>query len=364
MEPNRDAYVLDHVLVTQARFASRSWWVAGRPVCLQVGGSYLKPLSRFGDHAYPEDRFMGLMDDCYSAGIVRPSSYADFFNQKYRSPSVWHSVNADLKDCLHGGWEQAKTIGMVEKRVTKYDINSAYLWAITRGLPDPKSFEPSGHVNGKPGMWRVDLKEPDESLPYPFNIKHRDILVSNDEVELYSLSSRIRKVICGVTWRRQLIDTEPMVETILGLPAAKQVSRCFWGRWMSFTPIQCRTSGGGDWNMSNRVANAVWAHMTISTLKMKIWPYAKDSVHVFVDSVITDREVPTGTAIGDWRKQETYEQLNIEGPGIYGVPGQSLEKHAGRPKETAHGTKGQGAAAAGGGVDPAQVGGASRGRGV
>jgi hypothetical protein len=76
--------------------------------------------------------------------------------------------------------------------------------------------------------------------------------------------------------------------------------------------------------------------MIVSRVKMRLWEYSNNAVHVFVDSVITTDKLRTGDSLGDWRLEKTYlNGVNIKLPGQYGALDESrLEKFAGAPLDS------------------------------
>lgn len=318
-------------------YSSRHWRANGRLVSLQLKeGGIIKRLSAFPDHANDETAFLDLMEQCAQRDIKRPSSYADFFYQCYTSPRLRWSVNALFYCYLAGGWEQARMTGILRGPHRKYDLNSAYFWSLAQGLPDPKSlrFSPKpraySDVQGfsSPGLYVISIEAPSWNWPYPFNTRRSFYIATTSEIEAYGLP-----VSCyhsGVTWSRT-IDIDPMVSLVLSLPASKCVARSFWGRWASTNRVECCMSSGKRWMIRNPIINMVWAHLIVSRVKLHIWQAAVTAAHVFVDSIITDQELETGDALGDWRLVKEYpDGLEIHAPGVYGIPNQPLEKHAGR----------------------------------
>jgi hypothetical protein len=333
-----DSYVRQYVLVELVRDGhARRWWRAnGRIVSLELKDrGILKPLEAFPEHAHDESTFGALMEHCYARGIKRPSSYADMFNQSYTGPRITWSKNAQFLPLFAGGWQQARVRGEVKERLRNYDIRSAYLWSLSHGLPDPYTYRfsrsPSySDVQGfrRDGLYVVELGNVTTALPYPFNVSAKHHIASTQEIEAYQLP--IKRYHFGVTWDRT-IDTAPMVDLIMSFPCWKLVARGYWGRWASAAKVETETASGKRWTMANPALNVIWAHAIVSRVKLRLWQECCDAHHVFVDSVITDRELPVGDSIGDWRLAADYpDGLRILGPGIYGPRSGPLHKHAGR----------------------------------
>lgn len=334
---NHDSYVSDPVMSDLLPHARRWWRVNGRIVSMQLkdGGAMVKRVQAFTDHCQNEETFLTLMEQCYTRGIKRPSSYSDFFYQVFTSPRLRYSVNALFASHFRGGWQQARATGALRGHFRKYDINSAYFWSLSHGLPETTTIRfsrrPSySDIGGfaKPGLYVVSLEQSDFSLPYPFNFPSHYYLASTHEIEHYQLP--VTEYHSGVTWTASR-DVAPVLDLILSLPASKQVSRSYWGRWASGAQVECCTESGKRWKLHNPVANFVWAHIIVSRVKMRIWQEATRAAHVFVDSVVTTRELPTGAALGDWRLVQEYPTgVHIQGAGTYGPPENPTEKHSGK----------------------------------
>lgn len=219
--------------------------------------------------------------------------------------------------------------GVLRGRWRKYDLNSAYLWASTLGMPKVKSFRMSRNPGRLPGMYNLELVQPVESLPYPFNVA-RFVNATTAEIDLYNLP--IRRIINGVIWE----DAHPedcITRVVKQFTFAKQVSKSYWGRWCSQTPIECNTPSR-TWELRNPLLNLVWAHFLISAVKRKVWQDGKNAAHVFVDSIITRDELPTGDAVGDWRHERTYEDgIKIRHAGYFGPRIGAPDKTTGEKKK-------------------------------
>ena len=64
---------------------------------------------------------------------------------------------------------------------------------------------------------------------------------------------------------------------------------------------------------------------------MRLWEYSKHAAHVYVDSVITTEQLPTGDELGDWRLEKTYPAgVFVKGAGQYGdLNAHKMERYAG-----------------------------------
>ena len=196
-------------------------------------------------------------------------------------------------------------------------MQSAYLWAATLGLPDTRTYTRSLRPNfGKhDGIFRIQLIAPSIGAPFPFN-RAVECLASNLEIETYNL--RIGKIIDGVVWKNTLA-ADSLLKAMRAVSTWKQAGRMYWGRWAQMQRIEC-AANGKRWNIPNLALNIPWAHLIVSRVKMRLWENASNAVHVFVDSVITPDTLKTGTNLGDWRLEKTYQNgVLIRKPGQYGA---------------------------------------------
>lgn len=309
------------------------WWtVRGVTVSAKLKrGGMVKRWEHLSNHVLKgETAFLGLMDECAAVGVVRPSSYADIFAQRFRSPAIAHSINALLSPGFGGGWQEAVLTGTFVKPLFRYDINSAYLWSLVhQGLPDPSTFYVlRDYLSGVPAVYL--LYSPEVSgLPYPFSRPNRFVLASHEEMRVYRLDPAL--VVYGIGWTHT-IGQAKLAEIVATCPASKFVSRSYWGRWASRTGVRCNTPNK-QWRIRNPTRNLVWAHLIIAAVKLRVWTATPRVFHVFVDSIITDEELPVGNGIGEWRLDKSFaDGLTILGPGFYGVPGCPMEKHSGLAK--------------------------------
>lgn len=335
VEKGRDSYVHRALLPDLLPHSVRFWKVAGRIVSVQLrGGGVVKPVDDFHEHYPTEADFLTFMEDCYTRGIVRPSSYSDLFAQRFTSPRVQWTYNSFFSEWFAGGWEDARQTGILPGHWKKYDLNSAYLWSLTQGLPDVDTFrftrhlERSDEAGTKPGLYLISLDKPYLELPYPFNVARKYVIASSDEIDAYELQPTV--VHSGVTYK-MLPSVQHMVDLIYDSPCPKLVARSYWGRWISRADVHCHaTSTGKHWPIRNPFLNTVWAHSIVSRVKTRIFTQVKNFAHVFVDSVITLADLPTGVGLGDWRLEARYmDGVQVRGPGIYGTP-QQLDRHAGQ----------------------------------
>lgn len=326
LSPGQDGYVTPPTLARQLRHARRWWSFNGRTTTVErADGTLIKSLSPFTAHP-TLDQFNELItESAYVAGVHRPTGYADVFHKLYPSPYTTPSYNAVLRQRFAGGWQEALAPGYHKGEWRRYDLRSAYLWAATGGLPSPKSYRPIDGFQRHPALYRLELEYARPGLPFPFSCS-TDVLAADWEVDLYDLP--VRRVIAGISWRRE-VDVRPLVEAVQAVSYWKLPARMFWGRWAQVGAVECATPDK-RWKMRNPRANIVWAHLIVARVRSKLWQAASGAAHVYVDSLITQSKLRTGTSPGDWRLEETYPGgVVVKGPGHYGHPHRAPEKMAG-----------------------------------
>lgn len=336
VEPGRDAYVSLGPLRTIAAAAVRWWTFHSVPTTVELSGRpserYAKLWDRFTEHG-EEGAMRELLREYESFGVNRPGGYADVFHDQYNSFRVAWSVNSMLAPAFAGGWQAALKTGAFRGVFYKYDLRSAYMWAGSLGMPDPKTYRRSTVIRSdRDGVYRVILSRPVSGAPFPF-FRARECLVTNEEIETYSLP--VERVVTGVTWGG-LLDPAKMLDAIRLTSTWKQTGRSYWGRWGQTTRVECHCRAK-SWVLPNIAANVPWAHLIVSRVKSKLWQAADAStVHVYVDSLLTQKRLATGSEIGDWKLEKTYRNgVLVRGPGQYGdLKAERLERMAGVPKDS------------------------------
>lgn len=321
LERGRDAYATQAHMRAYLPDALRTWEVAGRLTSMQMPGEgMVKGIDRFAHrHVVTEESFSEFLKECAFFDCPRPSSYSSVFHTVYKSPRVRWSLHALFAPWFVGGWQQARKVGLLPGTWRQYDMNSAYLWAVTRGLPDVDSMRVSNVVGRWPGMYALELTHTLENLPYPFNT-NRVVNATTEELDAYALP--VARILGGVIWSGE-IDGAPIVDAVKQFTFAKECARSFWGRWCATTPVECAVRSGKRWQLPNNIQNFVWAHLIVSRVKARVWAESPNAAHIFVDSVITTDELPTGEGLGDWRQTELFENgVRIKHAGYYGAPHQ------------------------------------------
>lgn len=331
-----DSYHINGALAQLAatEHAQRAWLKGSTYASVQLkGGGVVKSLEQFDRHGHTEDSFMAFLEECLRYEVSRPSSYSDVFHQLFSSPRIAYTVNRYLAPYFAGAWQEARVVGVVAGPLFRYDLNSAYLWSGSQGLPIAEGFRYTERLTGN-ALCVVDI-EPNPDAPHPFN-RRSIVLAQPEDVDLYNL--RVNRVVAGIRWNDNTNGDE-----ILGITQRfsfwKQIGRAYWGRWAAQQPLKCRSYRNGamqkQWELGNPALNFVWAQLIINRVKRKIYEYDACPVHVFVDAVITRHRLPVSDGVGGWRADGEFPVgLHIVGPGIYGVPGGTLLKRAGLPAGT------------------------------
>jgi hypothetical protein len=331
MIPGHHSYVCGSVMPLLKLHARRLWRVAGRIVSLEQrdGGGVVKVLDKFGEVGETESAMMGFLRECADVNVRRPSSFSDVFHQRYHAPAVKRSVNNLFARHFVGAWEAAPNPGRHSGVWYKYDLNRAYYWAVTEGLPEPASFRWCLDTR-KPGLFLVELPARFPFLPYPLS-QTRRVIVSNEEIRTYQLTHL--DVRSGVTWTREQ-KLGPILAGIDGLSCSKRIGQTYWGRWASRAAIDCATVRDGadvkTWPLNNNLQNFVWAHLILSRVKQAVYRACPRPAHVFCDSIITQEELPVSTSPGGWKLVHCYRDgVRIDAPGRYGPLVGPLDAHAG-----------------------------------
>ena len=336
VQDGHDAYLPSMRLRPLAEKTGRYWAFYGTPTTVALpGNTFAKSIDAFQDHMDDEPAFRELLLEYADNGVPRPTGYADVFHEHFYSPRIPWSVNCQLAPAFAGGWQAALKPGPHRGTFYKYDLRSAYLWAATLGLPDPATYQRSlSPVKCKhDGLYRIKLIEPSPNAPFPFNQAY-ECIATKHEIEVYGL--RVSEILDGVSWSGTL-DGASIVASIRRVSTWKQAARSYWGRWAQLQKVTC-VAGERTWRLPNMALNIPWAHEIVSRVKMRMWTYSGNAVHVFVDSLITPEWLPTGLAVGDFRLENTYRDgVFVRGPGQYGaLHASKLERMAGVSRDSAH----------------------------
>lgn len=305
----------------------RSWqWRATRVVCKLRDG--------FGAHTDPSD-FRELLRESDFYGSSRPGSYAGIWWGAHDRPRIPSIRNVHRRYGLWqvaGAWQHAFLLGDLPGTWIQYDINSAYLWALSLGLPDPTTFRwhyPRGCTpRGRTVLHLIETAG-HRDAPYPY---HRPsdggVLATVQEMDTYGIAPT--QYYGGISWEgpEDGYDTTPIVASIRRYAAWKQIARSWWGMLATRSGVVQHTQSGARREMPAWHSNPVWAHLILARVRARLWHQVQqcrdgEIARVYCDSVVVRDTVPihTGTQIGDWREAARY---------AHGVTVQSAVQISGR----------------------------------
>jgi len=280
---------------------------------IKNGRKYIS-LHRFTE-GLDKNKWSDLMDGCNKSGISPIGSYGKIFrawhDKKYgrkNSPFFTSPETVEGIGRVDGGWEYGKE-GYHRKALGFYDINRAYRWSATRGLPDMRSIRsidsiPDVGIYFAVGKW-------DKIPPYQAMQGDGFYPAIQEEVNYFGGFNPERIVTFDKT-----VSLDPFFEWIdrnFVERDSKQAGRAFWGIWLSSdsTAFYFRNlSTGKETKMGNYFASPIAAYILMTRIKVLIASY--NPVHVFVDSMITEEEPANiGKKVGEFKIVANYPK------GIY-----------------------------------------------
>lgn len=289
----------------------RRWTLNGHPRSVEwCGGGIVKCADMFVDHPTPETLSL-LLEECDTRQVERPSGYGDLFHKRHWQPPT-RAAHRKLfpAGSVPGGWNAAPLERRVRSPLWKYDIRSAYLWALTAGLPHPSTFRTVRRVAGPGLYWVPSPCHP--MLPHPWN---KPGMFPATEDELLALPIDFRAVAYGVRFEPASMATQQWVDDIQAWSCWKAVGRSYWGRWVAtssateerFNRDGAQTSAR---DLPDNRRNPIWAAIITSRLRLRLWQLWDEGnrrvYRVYTDSIVTDREVETGEGVGAWKLEEHY----------------------------------------------------------
>lgn len=263
--------------------------------------------------------FCNIMSSCQKNGIGFPSSFADVFHSFVRSPLPKKSALSGVRGFQFGGWQEALYIGRVKQKVYHYDLNQAYRWASSLPLPDVEQASPARDFHdGEHGVYVVQVNE----LELPYNQEAGVMSVTAEERDRFKMKNR--PIRSGVKFHGtvSLLETWAKIETCFPY-CFRRIGRAFWGRWSALQPVLCRSwkDGPATRPLKNFLYNPFWPAYITSRVKMRMAEYIGQSLHIFVDAILSLDEVETSTAVGGFKLVDIYDDLIICGPGQWGTRG-------------------------------------------
>jgi hypothetical protein len=328
IEAGKDAYVSAPIFQEALGRWKRKWSANGYVTTVQLSdGTIVKRLEKFTGHAHNERLFTDFLRESRENGAERPSSYPDVFHSMFSSPHVRTGVNGLFAPVAHYGWQEALRPGRHKGHWYRYDLNRAYLWASTQGLPRIESMRFSRDPGGRfPGLYRITLHRVSPNAPYPFNT-YTEVNASTEEIDEYGLS--IAAIHGGYHWTDSL-PADCCTKLVDKLSFGKFVAKAYWGRWAGTAGVSCSTHGK-TWALSDNKQNLVWAHMIVSRVKQRLYQFTSTAAHIYVDSIIIPHELPTSTELGAWKLEKDYPNgVEVARTGMYGAIGAGWDASTGR----------------------------------
>lgn len=293
-----------------------------------------KNLIRLGPDS--EEDFWHIMGSCRNAGVKPPSSFNDIFLSLYSGLFPRITPIAPFRGEAFGGWQAVIRRGEYKGKVYHYDLNKAYRWAAEQGLPRLHSYRVIKDYSWSPAVYKVVLRA--NVLPYaPWPGEH---MITSEERD--RLDIKPEAVLYGVGFRDEWINLQPIFKKIEeSFPYCKdRISRAFWGAWNTEEGVVQISWGpeGKPRVIKNPRYNPIWAAFITSRVKLRLLEYLSHTLHVFVDSILSTEEIPTGERVGEFRLKGVHEKgIWIKSPGFWGE-GNFAIKHAGlREGDMTHG---------------------------
>jgi hypothetical protein len=286
----------------------------------------LERLTREG----PDD-FWQIMAAAKSLGTNPPTSCAELFLSCYRAPMPRVSVRSRFYGWRFGGWQEAFRRGPIPGRIYHYDLNKAYRWAATVGLPDLRTARPTRDFTEPCGIYLV-RDVPTGAIPWRRLPRDAFHVVTSEERDALGLRPIDVVLVKGIAFRDS-VSLASTFERIDRLPPSlvKRISHSFWGLWNTTSaPEQISWKHGERRRpLKNPWYNPIWSAFITSRVKLRLNHWRKYAVHCFTDSLHVTEELPTGTEPGEWKLVGIYDKLWIRAPGSWG-DGEYVLKHAGR----------------------------------
>lgn len=273
------------------------YYLMGGTIRSRVGTDVVeKDLSNFRDKEQAYEALEIWKDLEYDGA---PSSGAAFFREAWDMPSnVNRSINMMLEDYMHGGWIEAVGYGHFKGPVYRYDINRAYYWAGSLGLPK--------HIIPYYPEWDHYLVI--NEGPQPHNVpkefcSDRYLMTSEVQEKMILKESIVR----GVSWNELSIDPTETIdefEDVLSDDLYKKLQQGYWGQWACKEPISLFRTDGDSMEKINEIENSmvnlVYATIIQQRVYARLWEASvlKNPLLYYTDSVIT-REPLEEKWIGD-----------------------------------------------------------------
>lgn len=269
----------------------------------------IKSIDRFGNFSY--DTIGRFVEEYFTnGGIHAPASFsAGFWLNFFESRKPHHAFDVFFGRFISGGWQEVFANGTYTCPLYRYDINSAYGWAASLGLPDPKFYRVHKAID-RPGLYIIKAAANCDRPPRPFTHHEMVVLATDQEIKAYNL--QVSKVLWGVSWdESQMIDPRPAIDaTLETFTDGKQILRTFWGKWCSRRgPTTANFSNGvieKEWSLPNINRHYIWAHLLYARVKMRMHSLSKSALRIYCDSILTKEQLPVDSNLGGWKLEKFF----------------------------------------------------------
>lgn len=293
-----------------------------------------------------EEELGEFIEELSRAGFKNPmpGSHAWAWTETHHPPPTNPTLRLRVKT---GGlrasrpraWQEAIKRGVCLGRFNVYDLNSAYAAEAQKPLPDPRLVVYTSSVTRRPfGLY---LLAPEVEFTAPIvprrlrNTYSAGHWVTKEELQGYD-AKRVR-VLSGMEWDKP-VDLRWNLDEIFerfSYATAKKILRAFWGGWACDKTIEQWKTDKGEISpmkpLHSRQFCPVWASHLLARVALRCaTDGGAETVHVFTDSVMTTRTLPTGTEMGAWKLVQTIDNPWVSGAGIWGFSRDHLIKHAGK----------------------------------
>lgn len=272
------------------------------------------------DSTGPDD-FWQIMEAARHAQINPPTSFADLFLSVYRSPMPRITVRSPFMGLRFGGWNEAFRRGEAPGRVFQYDLNNAYRWSASLGLPDLRTAYPTRDFSVPYGVFLV-TNVPVGAIPWNRTSRNAVHVVTSEERNALNLPGDVTVIkgygFCETVSLNHVFQT---IDEKFQKPIASRMSRAFWGMWNTTTAPEVWSWKHGEHirRMKNPWYNPIWSAFITSRVKLRINVYRKRALHCATDSVhLLGEEIDTGTSPGDWKLVGIYNRFWCRKPNGWG----------------------------------------------
>jgi hypothetical protein len=328
------------------------WYYKGVPRTSIIGDTVYKSLSGFNYDFDLAQQCLDVWKRCRFKGY--PSGPNAFFGKTFKGSHVVCSLNSLFSPFFHGGWIETFQRRVILGPLWQYDLNSAYLWAASLGLPSTRLHwfrgEPPKDAAGWVGIFVPSKRRHD--LP-PYYRESEPIMVSSEDLRLYDLRGVIYY---GWYW----METDRAAYSAIlfwrgRIPerAYKLLTQSYWGRWAA--RARCMRVIYRDGRIVNKIPmrtigaygqNLAFAYLIVSRVIQRVWQHTdRDTVSVFVDSILSRADsLDISTNLGGWKLANEYDKgLYIDSAGTYTtLPVSNWDrrtwvKHSGTPNDKLRG---------------------------